>query len=75
MNYAKRSLLGGEKVIQAIFQPEIRARVFTVLGKSFYRMVSPAKAIIFTDGELIAIREEERRVGEAGTGAYGITSR
>ena len=55
-------------MIQAIFQPEIRAKVFTLLGKSFYRMVSPAKAIILTDCELIAIREEEKACG---AGRYG----
>ena len=64
MNYAKRSLLGGEKVIQTVLQPEIRARLFTALGKTFYRTISPTHVSILTDRELIIIREEERRSGD-----------
>jgi hypothetical protein len=59
MNYAKRSLLGGEKVIQTIMQPEIRAKVLKVLGKTYYRMLSPTHVSILTDRELIMIREEQ----------------
>jgi len=64
MNYAKRSLLGGEKVIHTILQPEIRASVLTVLGKTYYRTISPTHVSILTDRELIMIREEERHSGE-----------
>jgi hypothetical protein len=58
MNFARHSLLGGEKVIHAILQPEIRARRFTFLGMTYYRIISPAHASILTDRELIMIREE-----------------
>jgi hypothetical protein len=61
MNYAKRSLLGAEKVVHATLQPEIRAEAFTVLGRTFHRTVSPTQAIILTDSELITIREEATR--------------
>jgi hypothetical protein len=63
MNYAKRSLLGGEKVIHAILQPEIRSRAFTFLGMTYHRTISPAHMSILTDRELIIIREEARRIG------------
>jgi hypothetical protein len=62
MNYARRSLLGDEKVIQAILQPEIREGVISVLGMTWYRRISPALAGILTDRELILIREEEKQV-------------
>jgi hypothetical protein len=64
MNYAKRSLVAGEKVIQAILQPEIRASVLTVLGKTYYRTISPTHISILTDRELILIREEVRENGD-----------
>ena len=63
MNYAKHSLLAGEKVLLAILQPEIRARVLTVLGKTFHRTITPTHVSILTDRELILIREEERGIG------------
>lgn len=64
MNYAKHSLLAGEKVIHTILQPEIRASVLTVLGKTYYRTISPTHVSILTDRELILIREEVRKSGE-----------
>ena len=61
MNFAKRSLLAGDRVIQAILQPEIRTRALTLLGKTLYRLVSPTHMCILTDRELITVREEDRR--------------
>ena len=58
MNFARHSLLAGEQVLHAILQPEIRARRFTFLGKTFYRRISPTHVCILTDRELILIREE-----------------
>jgi hypothetical protein len=58
MNLARHSLLEGERVIHAILQPEIRAHVLTLLGKTYYRVISPTHATILTDRELIIIREE-----------------
>ena len=40
MMCARRSLLGGEKVLQALLQPEICLPRFALLGKTFYRTVS-----------------------------------
>jgi len=61
MNFAKRSLLGGEKVIHSILQPEIRKTMFTLLGKAYFRTISPTHMSILTDRELIMIREELTR--------------
>jgi hypothetical protein len=68
MNYARRSLLGGEKILQIILQPKIRVPVLTILGKTFYKVVSRAHLSILTDRELILIREEDnpRVIGEYG---------
>ncbi len=57
MNYAKRSLLEGETVVCAILHPEIREKVMTIFGKSFYRTIAPTQAAIRTNRELIIIRE------------------
>lgn len=64
MNYARRSLLPGEEVIQAILQPEIRDRLLTAFGRTFFRTVSPTHMTILTDRELIMIREEYSRSAE-----------
>jgi hypothetical protein len=58
MNYARRSLMRGEKVIGAVLQPEIRESSSSLLGKIFSRMLSPTHAVILTEREWIAIREE-----------------
>jgi hypothetical protein len=63
-NYAKRSLVGDEKVIHSILQPEIRARLLTIFGKTYYRTIFPTHMSILTDRELIMIREEARQSGD-----------
>jgi len=63
MNYARGSLLGGEVVVHAVLQPEVRMSRIRILGKTFYKTVSPTLAVILTDRELITIREEFRQVG------------
>jgi len=68
MNYARCSLLGGENVLHAVLQPEIRLRRFTFLGKTFYKTIAPTLVSILTDRELIVIREEIRQIGG---GRYG----
>jgi hypothetical protein len=68
MNYARQSLLAEETAIHAILQPEIREGVLSVLGKTYYRTISPTHMSILTDGELITIREE---VGWGGKERYG----
>lgn len=58
MNFARNSLLGGEKVICAVLQPEIKTERFRILGRTYYRILSPTHTCILTDRELILIREE-----------------
>jgi hypothetical protein len=71
MNYAKRSLLGDERVLHAIMQPEIRTHEFTILGREFYRLVSPTHVSILTDREMIIIIEgETRSAGERYGGTW-----
>jgi hypothetical protein len=65
MSFARRSLLRGEKVIQAILQPEIRVSAFTILGRTHYRRISPPHATILTDRELIVVREDARQRADA----------
>ncbi|MBN2007500.1 MAG: hypothetical protein JXA21_29410 [Anaerolineae bacterium] len=72
MNYARRSLLEGENVVHAILHPEIREKVITVLGKSFYRMIAPTQALIRTDYELIVIGEGKGK-RQSGYSKYGGT--
>ena len=61
MNYARHSLLGGEKVIHSILQPEIRESMLTFLGKTYYRTIASTHMSILTDRELIMIWEENTK--------------
>lgn len=58
MNFARSSLLGGEKVVCAVLQPEIKVERFRIPGKTYYRTVFPTHTCILTNRELILIREE-----------------
>jgi hypothetical protein len=69
MNYGRGSLLSGEKVICFILQPEIRAPVMKILGKTWYRTICPTHMSILTDRELITIREDTP--GNKADGKYG----
>ena len=64
MNYARNSLVGGERVIHSILQPEIRTEGVKILGRTYYKIISPAHVSILTDRELIMIREEVRHRGK-----------
>jgi hypothetical protein len=57
MNYARRSLLVGEKEIHTVLQSEIRAILLRFLGKTYDRTTSTAHVSILTDKELIIIQE------------------
>ena len=59
MNYARRSVLAGEKVIHFILQPEIQAKVLKIFGITYYKTLHPTHMVILTDWELIIIREEK----------------
>lgn len=64
MNFAKRSLQGSELIKKDIFQPEIKSRIISILGKTFYRTISPALMCILTNKELIVIQEGNKRYKE-----------
>jgi len=73
MSYARRSLLPRDKVVHSILQPEIRDRLLTVFGRTYFRTVSPTHMTILTDREVIMIREEYSRSAEeryGGTWTY-----
>ncbi len=71
MNYARRSLLPGERVIQPLLQPEIRATLVTLLGKTWSRTVALAHIHILTDSEWIIIRDDEHSPMGNGQVRYG----
>jgi hypothetical protein len=52
-------LIPGEKIIDALWQPEIRNKLLTLLGRSFFRTVAMTHLLILTERELIVIREDE----------------
>jgi hypothetical protein len=58
MNFARRALMPGERVVHILLQPWIRAKLLTILGRSFFRTISPAHLSILTDRELIMIRDD-----------------
>ncbi len=70
MNYARRSLGGGEQVIDSLWQTEIREPILTLFGKQFNRTVSPQHLAILTDKELILVSEDVR-VSKNEQGKYG----
>ena len=60
MNYARRSLLPGERVVQFALQPEIRVSRLSFWGRSVIsRLTCPAHILILTDSELIWIRDDQ----------------
>jgi hypothetical protein len=60
MNYSRKSLLPGERVVQYILQPEIQTAGMKLFGITlFRRSLCMTHMLIQTDHELILIREEE----------------
>jgi len=57
MNYARRSIKSGERVVQIILQPSIRVEMLRLLGRSFFRMLETPHISILTDRELILIQD------------------
>jgi len=58
MNYARRTILPGEKVIHFLLQPEVRVGAPRLLGRSWWGAIHPAHLTILTGKELIVIRDE-----------------
>jgi hypothetical protein len=58
MNYGRRTIIPGERVIQFVLQPEVRVDAPRLLGRSWWGTIHPAHLTILTDKELIIIRDE-----------------
>lgn len=72
MNYARRSIVPGEKVLHTILQPEIRAKILMLFGKSWFRTISTSHLVILTDRQLIIIKDENPGGGRDDTRYGGI---
>jgi hypothetical protein len=57
MNFARQSIIPGEKVIEYFFQPEIKQIKFKIFNKPFYKILSNTYILILTDRELIFIKD------------------
>ncbi len=58
-SYGRSSVRPGDRVLQVLFQPELRACRFRFFGYSISRLITPAHLMILTDTEIIEIREDE----------------
>ncbi len=56
-NFGLRAVRSGDRLVDWVFQPEIRTPVATVLGRSLRRTRALAHLLILTDAELIIIRD------------------
>jgi hypothetical protein len=72
MNYARESLVRGEKVIQTVWQPPIRQHRFTLFGRSFHRTIALAHLALLTDQEVIFIGDDKQSVDNRGVRYGGI---
>lgn len=70
-NYARRSLLLGERFDAVISQPEIRKTVLKVLGHSFQRTIAMSHLLLLTDHELIIIHDDPESPRSADDTRYG----
>jgi hypothetical protein len=70
MNFARQSLLPGERVVQFLYQPLKRKRLLSVLGGSLYRSLTLAHLTILTDQEVILLGDAER-ITEKERSRYG----
>lgn len=72
MNYARSSLVSGEKVIHTLWQPEIQESILPWRWLPFTRTIATAHLTILTDKELILIREDERSSKKDNTRYGGV---
>ena len=72
MNYARESLVRGEKVIQSILQPKIRKHIFTLFGQKFYRTVELAHLALLTDKEVIFLGDDKQTTEVKGERYGGV---
>ena len=57
MNFGRRSILPGERVIATLLQPDIHAAMPALLAR-FAKLISPVHLSILTDQELILIKDD-----------------
>lgn len=72
MNYARDSLVHGETVIHAVWQPKIRRQVLSLFGLPIYKTVSLAHLALLTDKEVIFIADDKRGSERRGVRHGGI---
>lgn len=59
MNYARHALKTDDRIVDALWQPEIRTPLVTLLGRSVYRNIATTHLIILTGREFIFLHEDE----------------
>jgi hypothetical protein len=72
MNYARRTVRPGEKVVQTVLQPELRKKYFRWPALPFSRQITPAHLSLLTESELILIRDDETQHSPKGRPYGGI---
>jgi len=70
MNFARGSLVRGERVIQFLYQPLNRLKTASVLGRGIYLTLTLAHLTILTDKEIILIGDAEG-IAEKQRSKYG----
>lgn len=70
MNFARESLLPGEKIIQTLYQPKLRKAFLEGFGIDLFADIPLAHLVILTDHALILIQDDERSRDHKGT-RYG----
>ena len=72
MNYARQSILPGERIARIVCQPDICVRSLRVFGSSLLNVYLTAHVSILTDRELITIREDKGVITSIGRTRGGI---
>jgi len=72
MNFARESLVRGEKVIDMLWQAPIGRPIFTIFGGPSYRTDVLAHLLILTDKEIILIHDDERSTEKKGVRYGGV---
>ena len=70
LNFAQQSLARRGKVVQSVYQPQIKQQGLQVLGRNFSRSLSLAHLTILTDREIILIGDAEG-ISEKKRNKYG----
>jgi hypothetical protein len=72
MNFARESLVSGEKVLYSIWEPKIRQSWLRRFRLPVMRTLHTAHLLILTDQEVILIREDERVTENKGIRYGGV---